>query len=41
MRNPFFVDKYASMICEYNFAPAVRESLKEILPCNKDKLFFH
>jgi hypothetical protein len=41
MRNPFFIGKYSEMICDYNFSPTVLESLKDILPCDKDKLFFH
>ena len=35
------MDKYANMICQYNFSQKVRESLKEILPCDRNKLFFH
>ena len=41
MRNPYLIEKYADMICDYNFSPQVREGLKDILPCDKDKLFFH
>ena len=40
MRNPSIIETYADLICTINFATNGRDSLKEILPLEKDKLFF-